>query len=284
MIFADTSASGELLAKIKTEIVDFCIKYGLKLIGAVIVLVVGLWVAKLLVKAFTKSKCYNKIEKDARGFVASALRILLYAAVIVTVICILGIPMASVVAVIASCGVAIGLALQGSLSNFAGGLMLLIYKPFHIGDYIVTANHEGTVDDIGLFSTSLVTIDNRRVVLPNASLSNTNLVNNTYFKERMVDLTFCVDCDAPIDTVVSTLYAMAESQPKRLEDKEIICRFSAFGDSCAKYQLRVWCETKDYWELYYALQDGGKRALTEKGIKIPYPIVEVKPSDDRQYQ
>ena len=162
--------------------------------------------------------------------------------------------------------------------------MLLIFKPFRVGDYIVTKSYEGTVEEIGIFSTALTTLDNKRVVLPNAALSNSNLANFTYYKERMVDLTFSVDCDAPIDTVTGVLRNMAEACPLRLPDKDVVSRFKSFGDSCANYQLRVWCKTEDYWAAYYGLLDGGKRALTENGIKIPYPIVEVKPSDDRDYE
>lgn len=276
--------ASELGESIKSAVKEFCVKYGFKLIGALVVLIVGLWLAKRAVKAITKLKWFGKIDRDARGITQGIIKALLYILVIVSVIGILGVPLASVVTVLASLGVAVGLAVQGSLSNFAGGLMILIFKPFRVGDYIKTKEYEGTVDEIGIFSTALTTLDNRRVVLPNAALSNSDLVNNTFFPERMVDLTYCVDCDAPIDTVVSVLRAMAEAQPKRLKDKEIVCRFSAFGDSCAKYQLRVWCDTKDYWELYYALLDGGKRALTENGIKIPYPIMEVVNPDVRDYR
>ena len=282
MLILDT-ASDAFGESLKLTIKNFCVNYGFKIIGALIVFIVGIWLAKKAVKAMGKLKLFSKIDKDAVGITQGIIKAVLYLIVVVAVIGILGVPLASVVTVLASLGVAIGLAVQGSLSNLAGGLMLLIFKPFRVGDYIKTKEHEGTVDEIGIFSTALVTIDNRRVVLPNAGLSNSDIVNNTYYPERMVDLTFSVDCDAPIDLVVDTLREMAMSQPKRLASKDIVCRFASFGDSCAKYQLRVWCDTKDYLELYYALLDGGKRALTEKGIKIPYPIMEVIPPDERDY-
>ncbi len=280
-MFLPYATSTELGESIRTAVKDFCVKYGFRLIGAFIVLIVGLWLAKKAVKAVSKLKLFGKIDRDAKGIALGVVKAVLYILVIVSVIGILGVPMASIVTVIASLGVAVSLAVQGSLANLAGGLMILIFKPFHVGDYITTKEHQGTVEEIGIFSTSLRTLDNRRVVLPNAALSNTDLVNNTSYPERMVDLTFCADCEAPIDKVVNALRTMAEAQPKRLEDREIVCRFCSFGESCAKYQLRVWCATKDYWELYYALLDGGKRALTENGIKIPYPIVEVRSPGER---
>lgn len=283
MLVFDTASGYGTWDNIISSIKSFSIKYGVRILGALAVLVFGFWLARLIVKQTAKSRWFNKMDKDYRGFAISAIKALLYFAVIILVVLILGIPMASVAAIIASCGVTIGLALQGSLANLAGGMMLLLFKPFKVGDYIVTGNYEGTVDEINIFSTSLTTLDNRRVVLPNASLSNSSLVNLTDYPERMVDLVVCADCDAPIDLVTKVLYDMAEKQPQRLKDKDIVSRFCAFGDSCAKYQLRVWCRTEDYWTLYYALQDGAKRALTDNNIKIPYPILEVKPSDDRQY-
>lgn len=269
---------------IKNTVADICVEYGLKIVGAIAVFVIGMIIARIISRRLSKAKWAGRMDKGVRSFLISSIKFLLYVAVIVMVISILGIPMSSIAAIIASCGVAVGLALQGSLSNLAGGIMLLIFKPFRIDDYIKSGEFEGTVTEIGIFSTSLVTIDNKRVVIPNSTISNISIVNNTYYDERMVDLAFCVDCDAPIDAVTEILRKMAESMPLRLTDKEIICRFLSFGESCANYQLRVWCKTEDYWTMYYALLDGGKRALTDSGIKIPYPIVEIKPSDDRDYR
>lgn len=284
MFHSELAETPGTLEALKKTIADFCVKYGLRIVCAIVVFVVGMIIARLISRRISKAKWNKRLDKGVASFLISMVRMLLYIAVIIIVIGILGIPMSSVAAVIASCGVAIGLALQGSLSNLAGGIMLLIFRPFKVDDYIKAGEYEGTVSEIGIFNTSLTTIDNRRVVLPNSVISNSSIVNNTYYKERMVDLAFCVDCDAPIDTVTDVLRAMAESMPQRLEDKEIICRFLSFGDSCAKYQLRVWCKSEDYWQMYYALLDGGKRALTDAGIKIPYPIVEIKPSDDRDYR
>lgn len=280
----EAAASADMWSQLKSTIASFCVKYGIRIVAAIAVLIVGMLLVKLLFRCLSKSKWLNKIDKNARSYIRSALKILLYSAVLIIVIGILGIPMASIAAIIASCGVAIGLALQGSLSNLAGGIMLLIFKPFKVDDYVKAGEYEGTVTELGIFNTALTTLDNRRVVLPNSTISNCTIVNATYYDERMVDLTFCVDCDAPIDVVAEVLHKTAEADPFRLEGREIVSRFKSFGDSCANYQLRVWCKTEDYWSMYYSLLDGGKRALTEAGIKIPYPIVEIKPSDDRDYR
>ena len=182
------ASEGSAAERVLKTIGDIGIKYGLKLLAAVAVIVVGLWLTKLAVKLLERSKWFGKIDRDARAFVKSAIKIALTVMVIVTAIAIMGVPMASIVAVIASCGVAIGLALQGSLSNFAGGLMLVLFKPFRVGDYIQANGQEGTVEEIGVFSTKLITVDNRQVVMPNAGLSNSVLVNATHFDERRVDI------------------------------------------------------------------------------------------------
>ncbi|MCR5808825.1 MAG: mechanosensitive ion channel [Clostridiales bacterium] len=265
----------EGVKKVLDAIVSFCVSAGFRLVGAILVLIIGLWLAKVLVKAIGRSKAFGKADKSVRGFALSGLRILFTILVIVTVIAIMGVPMASIVAVIASCGVAIGLALQGSLSNLAGGIMLVIFRPFRVGDYISANGHEGTVDEIGIFCTTLTTIDNRRVVLPNAGLSNSAIVNATHYDTRRVDLFFKADPNEDAERVTSVLSRMAESQEKRLADKPVEARFDSFGEGFAKYHLRVWCETKNYWDLYYALLDDGKRALAENGIKTPLPQLEV---------
>ena len=267
--------SGGKAGEILKLISEYCVKYGLKLIGALLVLVIGLWLAKLLVRLLTRSRWFKKTDRDVQGFAASAIKGLLYAIVIVSVIAIMGVPMASIVAVIASCGVAIGLALQGSLSNFAGGLMLILFKPFRVGDYIAANGYEGTVEEIGIFATKLVTIDNRRVVLPNAVLSNSSLVNATSFETRRVDHVFKVALSEPSDRVIRVLEDMAARQEKRLPDRAAEVRLDSFGEGCAKYHVRIWCKTADYWELYYSALEAGKKALADNGISIALPQVEV---------
>lgn len=279
-VFLTTEAAGaaegsERLSHLLTLLTEFCMNYGLKLIGAIVVLILGCWLVRIIMKLINKSRWVKKIDKDIRGFTTSTLKIILYALVLVTVIAIMGVPMASIVAVIASCGVAIGLALQGSLSNLAGGLMLIIFKPFHVGDYIAANGYEGTVEEIGIFCTTLKTIDNRRVVLPNAALSNSTMVNSTHYDTRRVDLIFKTEPNEDAEKVIAVLSEMAEAQKNRLAEMPPEVRFDSFGEGCAKYQVRVWCLTTEYWELYYTLLAEGKRVLAENGIRTPLPKVEV---------
>lgn len=274
-MFTLLSASGGTLSNIWSTLTDFCVKYGLKLIGAILVLLIGIWIVKLILKLMKRSRWFNRIDKNVQSFALSAARALLYTIVVVSVIAIIGVPMASIVAVIGSCGVAIGLALQGSLSNLAGGLMLILFKPFRVGDYIVTDKYEGAVEEIGIFHTTLATLDNRRVVLPNANLSNSSLVNNTHYDTRRCDLAFNTALVEDREKVVSVLKAVAEAHEDRLTDREIEARFDSFAEGAAKYHLRVWCNTSDYWGLYYALQSECKDALEKNGIKVALPQIEV---------
>lgn len=270
------ASEGSAAERILKTLGELGVKYGLKLLAAIAVVLVGLWLTKLIVKLLERSKGFKKIDRDARAFVKSAIKIALTVMVIVTAVAIMGVPMASIVAVIASCGVAIGLALQGSLSNFAGGLMLVLFKPFRVGDYITANGQEGTVEEIGVFSTKLVTVDNRQVVMPNAGLSNSVLVNATHFDERRVDLFFRVDPDADSELVVSALRAAAEAQTLRIKDKPIEARLDSYGESFVKYHVKVWGKTSDYWELYYSLAEDCKRALQENGIRFSVQQVEMR--------
>lgn len=269
------SVDPSFLKDIVTVVSDFAVKYGLRLIGAALVLIAGLFLSKLLIKLMTKSRWYKKIDADVRGFLRSFLKALLYILVIVSAVAIMGVPMASIVTVIASCGVAVGLALQGSLSNLAGGLMLILFKPFRVGDYIVTGSYEGTVQEINIFSTALITVDNKRVVIPNAGLSNSALVNATHFDTRRIDLVFTAKNDVDPEKVVSVLRSVAEAHGELLPDKPVDARFDSFGEGCAKYHLRVWCKTEDYWDLYYALLAECRTALAENGVETPLPQIEV---------
>ncbi|MBO4562791.1 MAG: mechanosensitive ion channel [Clostridia bacterium] len=264
------------VSEVLTAIRDFCVSYGFKLIGAILVLIIGCWLVKLAIKLMTRSRWYGRIDKDVQGFAKSALKGLLYAIVVITAVAIMGVPMASVVAVIASCGVAIGLALQGSLSNLAGGLMLVIFKPFHVGDFISANGYDGTVEEIGLFCTTLNTLDNRRVVLPNAGLSNSCMVNATHFDTRRVDRIFPVDPSADSERIIGILKAVADAQEMRLPDRETEVRLDSFGDGCAKYHVRIWCNTPDYWSIYYSVLEDGKRALAENGIDTALPSMEIR--------
>ncbi|MDO4544449.1 MAG: mechanosensitive ion channel family protein [Clostridia bacterium] len=252
-----------------TAISQWIITTGGRIVIGLIVLLIGLRLVKWLTKKLS-SKVFNK-NPDIKSFFKSALSILLYALVIIISITIWGVPTASIVAVLGSCGLAIGLALQGSLSNFAGGLMILLFHPFHVGDYIINGSYEGTVEEIGVFYTTAITFDNRKVVFPNASISNSALINVTAKELRRVDLNFEVDISADQKKVISVLTECSKGCSLVLETPEPLCTLSELRGGCAVYTQRSWCRTSDYWDAYYALQTDTKAALAQNGIALSFP-------------
>ncbi len=235
-----------------------------------LLLIVGIKLSKWLIKKIINSKALKK-NPDLHSFLGSALTAVAYILIIVMVITIWGVPTASIVAVIASCGLALGMALQGSLSNLAGGLMIILFHPYHVGDYIDNGAYQGTVEDIGIFYTTVITIDNRKVVLPNATVSNSALVNVTAKELRRVDLAFEVDVDADRDKVVAALLEAANQCELAIKEPEPFAALSEVRGGCAIYTFRTWTTTKQYWDAYFDLQARAKRALEQNGVAISFP-------------
>ncbi|MDO4564444.1 MAG: mechanosensitive ion channel family protein [Clostridia bacterium] len=243
---------------------------GGKLLLGLVVLFVGLKLSKWVVKKLVGVRALNK-NPDVKSFFKSALTIVVYALVIIIVITIWGVPTSSIIAVLGSCGLAIGLALQGSLSNLAGGLMILLFHPFHVGDYISNGTYEGTVEEIGVFYTTAVTFDNRKVVFPNSAISNSALVNLTANDLRRIDLVFEVDVIADQQEVVRVLSEASKACPLVLSEPAPFSALSEIRSGCAIYSQRSWCKTADYWDAYFMLQSATKAALNQNGIALSFP-------------
>ncbi|MBR3766868.1 MAG: mechanosensitive ion channel family protein [Clostridia bacterium] len=254
---------------------EFAVTYGGKLIGAIILLIIGFKLTNLITKKVSAAKALNKIDASTRGFIQSVLGVALKILIGITALAILGVPMTSMIAVIGSCGLAIGLALQGSLSNIAGGFIILVFKPFSVGDFITSGDVVGTVEDIGIFHTKVVTLDNRRIIVPNSTISNATLTNVSALKERRVDLTFTASYDCDINKVENTLIKVCEAHEKVLSDPAPFARLSAHKDSALEYTVRVWCKAEDYWTVYFDLIKDVKYAFDKEGITIPYPQIDV---------
>ena len=242
-----------------------------------LVLGVGLKLCSVL-SGRLKKQHLVKMDPEAQSFLHSFLSIALKAVVIIIAVNIMGVPMASIVTLLGSCGLAIGLALQGSLSNFAGGIMLLLFHPFRVGDYIVSGDTEGTVEAMSVFYTTLTTFDNSTVVIPNATLSNSALKNLSLKEKRRLVLTFSLAYDTPVDKAVSALLELAEASPLALKDPGPFAAFKTYRDSSMDFVLQVWVKNSDYWTLYYDIQARSKALLEEKGLSIPYPTVTIRPS------
>lgn len=249
--------------------------FGLKILEAIIILIVGLKLTKWLKKWLKNSPKLHKLDTSLRSFLSSFAGIVLYVLLIVTIAMILDIPATSFITVLASCGVAIGLALQGSLSNFAGGLMILLFKPFKVGDFINAAGESGTVTDISVVYTILLTPDNKHVTIPNGSLMNAVIENYSTENLRRVDMTFSTAYNCDIDKTKAVIESVIAAHELALKDPAPFVRLSEHGDSALTYVARVWCKNSDYWNVHFDIMEGVKKAFDENGIEIPFPQLDI---------
>jgi small conductance mechanosensitive channel len=249
--------------------------YAVALLKVIIIVVISHKLIKMLTKLIRHATSKAGLERGVASFLASLINIVLYAMVAIIIAGIVGIPTASLIAVLSSIGVAISLALQGSLSNFAGGVLILVMKPFLVGDYISASGYEGTVTEIDICYTRVKTVDNRIVVLPNGSLANSNLVNWSRESERMVDTTLPVAYETDIDALRTLLFRLAEEDPLVLKTRELKLYVKNFGDSSIELSFRVWVKTKDYWPVRFGMPEKIKKAMEENGFVIPFNQMDV---------
>ncbi len=256
-------------------LVDFATAYAIKIVAAILVLLIGFKIIKTLVKAMKKAKAFSKMDDGVRTFFISFTSIALKVFVVVSVVAILGFPMTSVVTLLGSAGVAIGLALQGSLSNIAGGLIVLIFKPFTVGDFISLGDTSGTVDEIGIFYTKLITPDNRKIVFPNSAISNQTLVNVNAKSTRRVDFEFSCSYEDDIEKTKQILFDIISNHPLALSEPAPEVHLVKYNESSVDFVARVWCNTPDYWTINFYVNEQVKKEFDKNGISIPYPQVDV---------
>lgn len=257
------------------KIVNFTLNTGIKLLIAVIILIVGFKLIGWLMKRMKKSRLLRHAEGSVRSFFISFSNIALKTILVITVAAYLGVPMTSIITLIGSAGVAIGLALQGGLANIAGGLMILIFHPFRTDDFISVGGYDGTVHSVGIFHTTLITPDQRRVVIPNSVLTGQSLTNYSTEPTRRIDMDFTASYNDDVDKVKSVLLSTAAAIPEILADPAAETMLQEHGDSAIVYRLRVWCKREDYWAVYYALQECVLKAFQREGISVPYPQLDV---------
>ena len=262
-------------SKLIDTVMEMGASFGVKLIEAVIVLLVGFKLVKVVKKFLRQSPKLDKLDAGLRTFLASASSILLYVLLIITIAMILGVPVTSFITILASCGVAIGLALQGSLSNLAGGIMILLFKPFKVGDYIEAAGESGTVNEISVMYTEILTVDNKRITIPNGSITNSVIENYSAENTRRVDLTFNTAYSNDVEKVKSVIMGVVEKHPATLKTPEPFVRLSAHKESSLEYTVRIWCNSADYWDVYFDTIENVKKAFDENNIQIPFNQLDV---------
>lgn len=245
--------------------------YGAKIVFALIIFLVGKWLARKLSQLLLAAMERRELDPALRHFSSSLVYYGLLVLVVISALGQLGIQTASLAAVIAAAGLAIGLAMQGSLSNFAAGFLLLVFRPFRIGDYVELAGTAGTVEKILIFTTELKSLDNKKVIIPNAAITAGTIVNYSANPTRRLDLVIGIGYDDDIDRARDAIRAVLDADDRVLADPAPFVAVSALGDSSVNFVVRPWARSEDYWALYCDLTENIKKRFDAEGITIPYP-------------
>ncbi|CEI73434.1 MULTISPECIES: mechanosensitive ion channel family protein [Romboutsia] len=257
------------------KFIGWVTEYGIKLIIGLIVISIGLKIIKKVVKQFGVFLEKRDVDITLRRFIQSLTAGVLKVILFIGILGYWDVKLTGLAAIVASGGVAIGLALQGSLSNFAGGFIILLLRPFKVGDYIQTGVYEGTVEEIGLFYTKLTTIDNKLILIPNGTLSNGSLINYSAKEERRVDLTFSVGYENNILHVKEVLTDIVKKQEFVLDNPKPFIGVSAHSPSSVDFIVKVWCKSEHYWDIHFSLLEKVKLRFDEENISIPYPQMDL---------
>ncbi|TYC03059.1 MAG: mechanosensitive ion channel [Kosmotoga sp.] len=254
---------------------DWVMTYGPKLIGAIITLIIGLWVIKIIQKLIVKIMDRSKLDETLKKFLSTVLGVLLKVLLFVVVLSMLGIEMTAFVALIGAIGIAIGFALQGALANLAGGILILIIKPFKVGEFISDGTNMGTVEEVHIVVTKLRTVDNKLIIVPNGQLANSTITNFSRSDKRRLDITFGIGYDDDIKLAKNTLTEIYKNHPKVHQDPSPVIAVSELGDSSVNFVVKAWVNASDYWDVLYEMQETVKLKFDELGISIPYPQMDV---------
>ena len=253
------------------QAIEMAIAYGPSLVLAVVTLLVGLWVINAFVRGLNATFEKGGMEKSLKSFLSSLIRNGLKVLLVISVASMIGIETTSFIAVLGAAGLAVGLALQGSLANFAGGVLILIFRPYKVGDFISAAGVSGTVKRIEIFSTIMTTPDNKTIIAPNGSVSNSAITNFSTEPTRRVDVVFGIGYDDDMKKAKDLLAGLIEADERILKDPAPAIMVSNLGDSAVDITTRSWVNAADYWAVNFDLIENGKRAFDENGISIPYP-------------
>lgn len=254
-----------------TMVGDLAVQFGSNLLVALLVLIIGLWIIKRILKLFDLAMAKKKVEITLHQFLISIVGILFKAILIIVVASMIGVETTSLIAVLGAAGLAIGLALQGSLSNFAGGILILLFKPFKADDVIDAQGYVGVVQEIQIFNTILLTLDNQRVIIPNGLLSN-GCVKNIFVEEtRRVDLTFGISYGDDIKKAKGVLQSVLDANENILKSPQPDIFVSAHADSSINIIVRPWTNSENYWPVYFGVMEEVKLAFDREDITIPFP-------------
>ncbi|MFC2123657.1 mechanosensitive ion channel family protein [Bacteroidota bacterium] len=261
--------------QIFSQITEIVIEYGPKLLGAIAVWIVGGWIIKALTNGVSKIMNKSNFDPSLIPFLRGIVVILLKAMLVISVLGMLGVEMTSFIAILGAAGLAVGLALSGTLQNFAGGVIILIFKPFKVGDFIDAQGHMGIVSEIQIFNTILKTPDNKTIIIPNGGLSTSSMTNYSTEENRRVDWTFGIGYGDNVDKAKEVLKKLCDADTRILKDPELFIAVSELGDSSVNFVVRAWVNSADYWGVFFDMNENVYNTFNKEGLNIPYPQMDV---------
>ncbi len=251
--------------------IQLLMTWGPKLVLAIVILVVGIIIINSFSRFLRKVMEKRNVDPTLMPFLAGLISTLLKIMLIISVVDIVGVKTTSFVAVLAAAGLAVGLALQGSLANFAGGVLVMIFKPYQVGDYIQAQGEAGTVSSIQMFNTVLKTPDNRKVIIPNGAISSGTITNFSTEETRSMDMVFGIGYDDDLEKAKNVLKEMADADKRLLTDPAPFIAVKELADSSVNLVVRIWCKKEDYWDIHFDWQNNVKLRFDKENISIPYP-------------
>jgi len=254
---------------------ELAMTYGPKLVAAIAVWIVGGWVVKFIVNTFDKAMEKGKTDDSLMPFLKGIAGGLLKVMLIITVLSMLGIQMTSFIAILGAAGLAVGMALSGTLQNFAGGVMILLFKPFKVGDVIDAQGYVGSVKEIQIFNTILKTPDNKTIIIPNGGLSTGSMVNFSTEERRRVDWTIGVGYGDDLDKARGVIQQLCDDDERILKDPAVLIAVSELADSSVNFTVRAWVNAADYWGVYFAMNENVYNTFNKEGLNIPYPQMDI---------
>ncbi len=257
------------------NLLDLLVLYAPRFIGAILVLIAGLWIIKVLTKTITRLMEKRNTDVSLRLFLKSLFNTLLKALLFISVMGMVGIEMTSFIAILGAAGLAVGMALSGTLQNFAGGVMVLLFKPYKVGDFIEAQGYMGTVNQIQIFNTILLTVDNRTIIIPNAKISNDSLINYSTQGTRRVDWVFGIGYGDKVEDARKILEGFIVNDERILKDPAYQIVLSELGDSSVNITVRAWVKGADFWDVKFEMNEKVYNKFNEVGINIPFPQMDV---------
>lgn len=252
-----------------------------RVLQVILLFLVGMAVIRIVTRLVDRALAHSSTMNTLRRYLCSGVKILLWSLLILMLLSSMGVEITSMIAVLSVAGLAVSLALQNTLSNVAGGMMILAFKPFEVGDYVETDGIQGNVDGIDLVYTTFTTLDNKQIHIPNSQISATKIINYNHLGRRRVELTFNASYDASTQTVKSAIFQAMEKFPQICPDPAPTVHLSAYGDSSISYLVWLWTKSDDYWDVYYGMQEEVRETFTACGVEMTYNHLNVHLLDEK---